>query len=77
MKKFKDQFGGKITPAMAEDYSNSPNWKNGKFENLIETKMDINIHSLPKLLYKQFCESKGRTPQKPIPVLPFNKEEFL
>lgn len=71
------QFGGKLTKELLERYSQSPNWKNGKFENLEETNMSISLASMPKLLYKQFFENKGRMPETPIPVIPFNKEEFL
>ncbi len=71
------QFGGKPTKSLIEQYSKSPNWKNGKFENLVETSISISIQNLPKLLYKQFCESKGREPVKPIPIIPLDKDEFL
>ncbi|UZR97406.1 MBL fold metallo-hydrolase [Chondrinema litorale] len=71
------QFGGKITKALSERYAQSPNWKNGKFENLAETTMSISIQSMPKLLYKQFFEKRDRFPAKSLPVQPFNKEEFL
>lgn len=71
------QFGGKLTPELQEKYSQSPNWQAGKFMNLEETTMNINLHSLPKLLYKQFFQTKGREPKNPIPIEPFNKEAFL
>lgn len=45
--------------------------------NLEETTMNVNLLSLPKLLYKQFFETKGRQPKSPIPVEPFEKEVFL
>ncbi|KYG76095.1 MULTISPECIES: MBL fold metallo-hydrolase [Roseivirga] len=71
------QFGGKLTKELIERYSQSPNWKNGKFENLEDTNMSISLASMPKLLYKQFFENKGRMPETPISVIPFNKQEFL
>ena len=71
------QFGGKVTKTLSERYAKSPNWKNGKFENLAETTMGISIQSMPKLLYKQFFEKRDRFPAKSLPVKPFNKEEFL
>ena len=37
------QFGGKITPELKERYAQSPNWKAGKFENLVETGMDFSL----------------------------------
>lgn len=71
------QFGGKLTSELEEKYSQSPNWQEGKFMNLEETTMNVNLLSLPKLLYKQFFETKGRQPKSPIPVEPFEKEVFL
>ncbi len=71
------QFGGKISSELKERYSKSDNWSNGRFENLVETSMDFSIQDLPKMLYKQFFEAKGREPKRPLEVIPFNKEEFL
>lgn len=71
------QFGGKVRKEQKEQYSKSKNWKEGKFENLVETKMDFSIQDLPKMLYKQFFEAKGREPQQPLEVATFDKEAFL
>jgi hypothetical protein len=71
------QFGAKASKALVNRYSQSPNWKDGKFQNLEETTMSINFQTIPKLLYKQFCERKEREPKQPIPVVPFDKESFL
>lgn len=71
------QFGGKPTPELEEEYAKSPQWQNGHFENLEETKMNFNIWSLPKMIYKQFIDKKGRDPKKPLPVAAFDKEAFL
>lgn len=71
------QFGGKLTKKLQTDYQQSPNWQDGKFMNLEETSMDVNLLSMPKLLYKQIFESADRAPKQPIPIQVFNKEEFL
>ena len=71
------QFGGKITKELSERYAKSPNWKNGKFENLVDTTMNINLQSIPKLLYKQFFKTKERFPKQNIPIIPFNEQSFL
>ncbi|MEQ8713045.1 MAG: MBL fold metallo-hydrolase [Cyclobacteriaceae bacterium] len=71
------QFGVKATKEQISRYAQSPNWRDGKFQNLEETTMSINFQTLPKLLYKQFCERKEREPKRLIPVVPFNKESFL
>ncbi len=72
-----NQFGAKVTKELEKQYSISPNWKNGKFENLVETKMDMSLQTIPKLLYKQFFKSQGRMPRKPLDIIAFNKEAFL
>ncbi len=77
MKQFKEQFGGKATPALKAQYAQSPNWKEGKFENLVETTMEFSIQNVPKLMYKQFFETKGRNPKKALPILPFERDVFL
>lgn len=71
------QFGAKPTKEQIDRYSASSNWKGGVFQNQAETTMSISIQTLPKLLYKQFFESKCREPQTPLPVLPFSLDEFL
>lgn len=71
------QFGSKVTKELKQRYSQSVNWKDGIFNNLEKTGMDMTIHSLPKLLYKQFFEKEGRLPESPLPIEKFNKEEFL
>lgn len=77
MKKFKKQFGGRLTKELIARYEQSPNWKHGKFENLIETHMTLSFWDIPELLYKQFTDKKKREPLHPLPVLPFNREKFM
>ncbi|WP_276165866.1 MBL fold metallo-hydrolase [Zobellia alginiliquefaciens] len=77
MKNFKKQFGAKSTDSDIKLYSQSKNWKKGKFLNLEETSMSISFWEIPKLLYKQFTDKEKREPAKPIPVTPFNKAAFL
>ena len=71
------QFGGKVSKELKNKYKTSPNWDNGTFKNLVKTGTEISIHNLPKLLYKQFFGKEGRTPENPIPIKKFDKEEFL
>jgi L-ascorbate metabolism protein UlaG (beta-lactamase superfamily) len=70
------QFGAKPTKSDVENYSKSKQWDGEKFINIEETTMNINIRTIPKILYKQFCDKKERTPKMPLPIIPFNKEEF-
>ncbi|MCA6074671.1 MBL fold metallo-hydrolase [Fulvivirga sedimenti] len=71
------QFGGKITQELKERYSKSDNWSENKFQNLVKTTMDVNIQTLPKILYRQFFETAGREPGSPLPIQPFRASEFL
>ncbi len=74
---FIKQFGGSITPTLKERYSQSKNWKEGKFLNLQETTMDISLRTIPGLLKKQFTNRKERTPELNLPTQPFALQDFL
>ncbi|MEO9474877.1 MAG: MBL fold metallo-hydrolase [Cyclobacteriaceae bacterium] len=76
MKSLLKQFGGKATKELVTQYAQSPNWKDGKFENLVETTMNINMRNIPSILYKQFFDRKGREPKQHLPVLPLYKQTF-
>lgn len=71
------QFGGKASSNHISEYARSPHWDGSKFLNLEETTMEFSFQSLPKLLYKQFCEKAGREPKTKIPVTPLDKAAFL
>lgn len=77
MKKFREQFGAKATKDLLERYARSLQWKDGKFENSETTTMSISFETLPKILYKQFCEKTGREPKSKLPIIPFDKDAFL
>ncbi|PKB18012.1 MBL fold metallo-hydrolase [Flavobacterium sp. 5] len=70
------QFGAKPTKSDIQLYSNSKQWDGEKFLNIENTSMDISIRTIPKLLYKQFCDKKDRAPKTPLNIIPFNLEEF-
>lgn len=69
---FNPQFGGKVTNNLKVLYAQSSQWDGKKFNNSSETLMDINLRTLPGLLKQQFTNRKGRTPSKPLPVLPID-----
>ncbi len=73
---FNIQFGGKVTKALEERYAQSPHWKNGKFDNLVLTTMNVNMRTLPGLIRKQVTNVKVRSPRKPIPILELDIEKF-
>ncbi len=71
-----EQFGGKVRKTDLEKLERSKNWKNGKFENLIETKMDMSLGKIPKLLKDNIKGKSKRIPQSNLPILPFDLEKF-
>ncbi len=77
MKKLSKQFGGKLTEAWQKVYKTSPQWNGKKFENAEPISFDFSFQSLPKFLQKQFLARKTRSPEKPLPVAPFNLKGFL
>ncbi|MEM7574034.1 MAG: MBL fold metallo-hydrolase [Bacteroidota bacterium] len=77
MRHFFRQFGGKVTKELAARYAQSPNWRNGRFQNLEETTMTINLVDFPRVIYKQLSQGKGREPRQPLPVAPFDQNAFL
>jgi len=76
MKNFHLQFGGKVTKELEAQYEQSENWKDGKFQNLEETEMDIPLGKIPGVIYKQLTQ-KGQKPKANLPVIPFDKTAFL
>ena len=71
------QFGGKATNELIARYEQSSNWKNGSFQNLEHTELMAGLSKMPGIIYKQLTRRNGREPQKPLPVLPFDKSSFL
>ena len=74
---FSKQFGGKVTEELIDRYRQSPNWKNGSFQNLEETSFSISLFKMPGIIYKQLSNRKERQPEHPLPVSPFDKASFL
>jgi len=70
------QFGAKPTKLDIESYSNSKQWDGQKFVNIENTSMNVSIWTIPKILYKQICQRKGRAPENPLSIIPFNREAF-
>ncbi len=71
------QFGGKLTKELKNRYSKSTHWRDGKFQNLEETGMDIGITDVPGLLLKQFRPTGQQQPNAPLPIEIFDKTAFL
>ena len=71
------QFGGKLTDAWLERYAQSPHWKNGAFQNLVETKTAVNWRQIPGILYKQIKGHKEGYPRTAIPIPLLDQRHFL
>lgn len=71
------QFGGKVKKEHLALYQQSPNWKDGKFQNLEETTLSISLYKIPGLICKQINGRKEREPKSPLPIIPFDKQAFL
>ena len=76
IKKYKQQFGAKVTPELQKKYAQSKHWDGKKFENLEETDMDFSLGEMPGFIKKQFTDRDLRSPKKPIPILDFDKNVF-
>lgn len=74
---FLKQFGGKANKQLLERYKQSPNWRNGSFQNLEETDLNESLWKIPGIIYKQLTQSREKEPSQPLPVLPFDKTTFL
>lgn len=70
------QFGGKITANERKKMQQSSHWHKNKFINLEKTGIDISIFDIPKLLFTFIKGNKNKRPQKPLAILPFDKEKF-
>lgn len=71
------QFGGDISDKDMKRYQKSKHWYKGRFRNLEYTSIDVNIYTMPKLLYKQFTHSEGRRPEAPLPIADFDFGAFI
>jgi L-ascorbate metabolism protein UlaG (beta-lactamase superfamily) len=60
-------FGGSIEGDRLARIQRSPNWRNGKFRNLVPTSM-LSNGGLWRSLYQQFSGREKRNPDRPIPI---------
>ncbi|MGB4838363.1 MAG: MBL fold metallo-hydrolase [Saprospiraceae bacterium] len=71
------QFGGRISEKWKSQYRLSPNWKDGSFKNLFETRTAVNFRQLPGILCKQLKGHSEGNPTSALPICPLNKMYFL
>ena len=77
MSNFWAQFGGKITKEWSSIYTNSKNWKNGKFENYEPTQLGVDWKKIPRIIYKQLKGQSESYPNKPLPIADFDTAAFM
>ena len=77
MSKFFKHFGGKVTKDLVSRYQESDNWHNGTFKNFEETSVGGGLRDLPRIIYRQLTNRKGREPKQNLPIIPFDKKTFL
>ena len=73
---FSPQFGGRLKRKHRVKYARSKHWNGKQFENLVETTMDVNLKTLPRLMKAQFTNTKVRAPLTPIPIIPFDETKW-
>lgn len=74
--RFNPQFGGKLRAQHKSQYDRSDHWNGKQFVNQSPTTMDISLLSLPGLIREQLRNTGPRSPQAPIPILPFEPVRF-
>lgn len=76
--KLSPQFGAEATGERLERIQKAPNYRNGEFQNPVETNMDIGFKGYVKLISARlFGETENLTPDREIPVLEVNKKRFI
>jgi len=77
VKHYKNLFGSTPSKEDIEKYNASPNWKDGKFQNLETTNLGLNYWDLSEQIFKQFKDKENREPKFPLEIEKFNLNEFL
>lgn len=61
---------------LTDYYARSKHWRDGQFQNLEEIDFETSLLQVPRLIYKQLTNRKGREPANPLPVIPFDRSTF-
>lgn len=72
--KFFKHFGANPSAENIARYSQSPNWKNGRFENLEETSMSVPLSRFPAVIYKMLSHGKAGEPPRKLELQAFPQE---
>ena len=69
-------FGQKYKGLRQERVEKSPNYKGGKFQNLVETPIQAEGFKFRDVMWEFMFKGKGRKPEKPTETIKFDREEF-
>ncbi|MEQ9229461.1 MAG: MBL fold metallo-hydrolase [Cyclobacteriaceae bacterium] len=71
------QIGAKAEGARLDRMQQASNFENGKFQNTVETKMEMTWSTIKEsLAHYLFADKSQKNPQEPISVRPFRADEF-
>jgi L-ascorbate metabolism protein UlaG (beta-lactamase superfamily) len=70
------QIGGKPAGTRMQRIRTSPGYKNGKFQNVIPTTLDMSFRKMLRVLIKMFSGEKNKVPSAPIHTMAFDKQQF-
>lgn len=51
----------------------SPGQRNGRFQNLVGTSLDIPVGALLRMTWKMLADTRSRRPVQPLPAIPFDR----
>jgi L-ascorbate metabolism protein UlaG (beta-lactamase superfamily) len=74
--RFAEHFGSDPTGARLARIESSPNYRDGKFQNMMVTNMDMPIGSLLSVMWEFIKGGDGREPKDTIPTVPFDLERW-
>ncbi|NQZ44615.1 MAG: MBL fold metallo-hydrolase [Flavobacteriaceae bacterium] len=77
MKRYRRQFGGKVTRSIEAQYAKSTHWQEGNFQNIEPTSLGGGLLDFPRMIYKQLSERGHRVPKQPLPIKPFDASGFV
>ncbi len=70
------QIGARATGERLQRIVSSPEYKNGTFQNVITTTLDLSFSSIVRTMYKMAYGEKDKVPKKPIHTVSFNRQQY-
>ncbi|MBT8196021.1 MAG: MBL fold metallo-hydrolase [Bacteroidia bacterium] len=73
---FSEQFGGTASEMRAKEYKSSPQYVNGKFQNSGAFNMEMDCHSIKKMMREMFNPHPNLSPSQNISVIKIDSMEL-